>query len=371
VRSRLKFTFSNLPGLAWHEPVGRIVDLAQLCEEVGFDRYGVSDWRFMSDCMVTMTACLQATRTLGVQSQVTDPYVRHPSLTAAAHATMDDLAPGRVILGLGGGREQPGFWGQTHPHPVDAVREAVQICRGMFRGDEVSFEGKVLRVFGARLNFRANPNIPILIAARGRNMLRLAGEIADVVHFASWFINRTHYCDNLAEVQRGAERAGRTLADFEIDVSIPVCIAADRARARRPARRLAAQAILWMAGAEKYSYGRRDWRTPSEFTVPAEVVEALRTRWDMWSQPELPDELAALITDDILDQFVVSGEPQECAERMAAIVRERPEATGIRIQAHPPRGGSSYDGYAETVRGMGEAIQFVHTQAVAMSGGAE
>jgi alkanesulfonate monooxygenase SsuD/methylene tetrahydromethanopterin reductase-like flavin-dependent oxidoreductase (luciferase family) len=81
----------------------------------------------------------------------------------------------------------------------------------------------------------------------------------------------------------------------------------------------------------------------------------------MWSQPELPDELAALITDDVLDQFVVAGEPDECAERMAAIVKERPEATGIRIQAHPPRGGSSYDGYAETVRGMGQVIRLVNS----------
>ena len=83
-------------------------------------------------------------------------------------------------------------------------------------------------------------------------MLRLAGEIADVAHFASWFINRAHYQDNIAELRRGAERGGRTLADLEIDVSIPVCIATDRARARRPARRLAAQAILWMEGAEAY-----------------------------------------------------------------------------------------------------------------------
>ena len=97
----MKFTFSNLPGLAWHEPVGRIVDLARLCEEVGFERFGVSDWRFMSECLVTMTACLQATDRLGVQAQVTDPYVRHPSLTACAIATMDDLGPGRVILGSG------------------------------------------------------------------------------------------------------------------------------------------------------------------------------------------------------------------------------------------------------------------------------
>jgi 5,10-methylenetetrahydromethanopterin reductase len=356
----MNFTFSNLPGLAWHEPVGRIVDLARLCEDVGFDRFGVSDWRFMSDCMVTMTACLQATRTLGVQAQVTDPYVRHPSLTACAIATMDDLGPGRVILGLGGGREQPAYWGEERPHPLAAVREAVAICRGMWRGEEVSFEGRVLRVQGARMNFRTRPDIPILIAGRGKGMLRLAGEIADVVHMASWFINLTDFHANLAAVREGAERGGRSLADLEIDVSIPVCISANRERARRAARRLAGQAILWMAGAEEYSRERADWRAPTEFQVDPTVIEALRTRWDMWREPDLPDELAAMIADEVLDQFTVAGAPDECAERLAAIVAERPEATGIRIQAHPPYGSQSFEGYAETVRGMQAAIERVN-----------
>ena len=356
----MKFTFSNLPGLAWHEPVGRIVDLARLCENVGFDRFGVSDWRFMSECLVTMTACLQATDRLGVQAQVTDPYVRHPSLTACAIATMDDLAPGRVILGLGGGGEQPTFWGETRPHPMAAVRDAIAICRGMWRGEEVTYAGTVLSVQGARMNFATRPDIPILIAGRGRGMLSLAGEIADVVHMASWFINVTDYRANLDAVRAGAQRAGRTLSDLEIDVSIPVCISHDRERARRAARRLAGQAILWMAGVDRYSQLRTDWRPPTEFNVDRDVIEALRTRWDMWSQPDLPSELAALITDDVLDQFTVAGEPAECAERLARIAAERPEATGIRIQAHPAFGMPSYEGYAETVRGMGEAIARVN-----------
>jgi 5,10-methylenetetrahydromethanopterin reductase len=354
----MKFTFSNLPGLAWHEPVGRIVDLARLCEEVGFDRFGVSDWRFMSDCLVTMTACAQATQRLGIQAQVTDPYVRHPSLTACAIATLDDLAPGRIILGFGGGLEQPDVCGVERKHPLAAVREAVAVCRGMWRGQEVTFEGKVIRVFGARLNFRGRPEIPILIAARGHGMLRLAGEIADVAHMASWFINLTDFQANLASIRAGAARAGRSLSDLEIDVSVAVCISRDRERARRAARRLAGQAILWMAGADEYSRDRADWRPPVEFTVEPHVIEALRTRWNMWAEPQLPDELAALISDELLDQFAVAGEPEECAERLARIVAERPEATGIRIQAHPPVGSaSSYERYAETVRGLALAIE--------------
>jgi len=210
------------------------------------------------------------------------------------------------------------------------------------------------------LNFATRPDIPVLIAGRGQGMLRLAGEIADVAHMASWFINVTHYQANLDAIRQSAERAGRTLADLEIDVSIPVCISHDRERARRAARRLAGQAILWMAGVDRYSQHRPDWRPPTEFNVNREVIEALRTGWDMWSQPDLPAQLATMIADDVLDQFTVAGEPVECAERLERIAAERPEATGIRIQAHPPYGMASYEGYAETVRGMREAIERVN-----------
>jgi hypothetical protein len=147
-----------------------------------------------------------------------------------------------------------------------------------------------------------------------------------------------------------------------------VCISRDRERARRAARRLAGQAILWMAGVDRYSQHRADWQPPTEFQVEREVIEALRTGWDMWSQPDLPEEVAAMITDDVLDQFTVAGEPAECAERLERIAAERPEATGIRIQAHPPYGMPSFAGYAETVRGMQPAIERVNrSQPVAAS----
>src|SRR5438132_1403340 len=120
----MKFTFGNLPSIGWQEPTGRLVELAQRAQAAGFDRFGVSDWRFYHDCFVVMTACLQATSRLEVESLVTDPFVRHPSLTALAHATMDDLSHGRAILGIGAGVEQPTFWGYDRARPREAAREA-------------------------------------------------------------------------------------------------------------------------------------------------------------------------------------------------------------------------------------------------------
>ncbi len=358
----MKLTLGNLPALGWDESAARIVDLARLCEEIGFDRFGVADYRYYSDCFVVMTACLQATTRLEVLSLVTDPYVRHPSLTAAAIATMNDLAPGRAVLGIGGGREQPAFWGEDRPHPVHAVREAVEVCRRMWRGEEVTYEGRVIRTYGAKMDFAVHDVPRVLIAARGRQMLRLAGEIADIAHLAAWFIDLTHFRENIAQVRRGAERAGRLLADVETEVSIPACISRDRARARAVAKRLAARGILWMAGAERYSRGRRDWRPPAELDVSRTLVERLATEWDTWAQPDLPPEIADLIGDDLVDQFALAGEPAECAERLVRLLSERPEATAVRIQAYPSMTTDRYAGYRETVMGLGECVAAVRSE---------
>lgn len=356
----MKFTFGNLPSIGWVDPVEKLVDLARLCEEVGFDRFGVSDWRFYHDCFVVMTACLQATTRLEVESLVTDPYVRHPSLTAAAHATMDDLSRGRAILGIGAGVEQPTFWGYERPHPVDAVRESVEICRRMFAGETVTMSGRVISVEGAKLAFAPfRRDLPILIAARGRKMLELAGELADIVHLASFFVNAGHHRDNLEHVRRGAKAAGRRMGSFEIDISMPCSISADRDAARRAAKRPAAQGILWTAAAERYSRERRDWIRPPQFNVPEHVVQQLAT-WDFWTEAEFPDRLADLISDEVLDQFALAGTPEECAEHLKALQRDLPEVSGVRIYAVPPAGKTLFDGYVDMVRGFGRVAALVN-----------
>jgi 5,10-methylenetetrahydromethanopterin reductase len=360
----MKFTFGNLPSIGWQEPTGRLVELAQRAEAAGFDRFGVSDWRFYQDCFVVMTACLQATTRLQLESLVTDPYVRHPSLTAAALATMDELAPGRVIMGIGGGIEQPAFWGETRPHPVQAVRETVQICRQLWRGEKVDFDGRVMRLHDASLHFVApRPDLPVLIAARGKRMLSLAGELADIVHLASFFVNVGHHRENLAAVRHGAQIANRPIGSFEVDISMPCSISDDRDAARDAARRPAAQGILWTAAAERYSRDRADWVRPAQFRVPEEVVQALSTRWDFWTQPQLPPELGKLITDDILDDFALAGTAEECAARLRQIQQELPEITGLRIYAVPPAGQSLYQGYVDMIDQFESVIRLVNSPA--------
>jgi len=357
----MRFTFSNLPAIGWSLPAERIVDLARLCEEVGFDRFAIADIPLHYDCVPIMTACLLRTGRLEVESLVTNPYTRLPTALASAWATMADLSGGRAILGIGGGVESASQvwvapWGYERPHPATAVREAVDVCRRLWRGEEVRYEGTVLQVSPATLKFSCPAPIPVLVAARGKAMLRLAGEIADIAHLASLFLNADHQRENLTQIQEGARRAGRAAGSFEVDLSVTLAISRDVDSARRAARRTAAQTILWMAGAERYSAQRADWQRPRQLAVPEEVIHALATRWDMWNEPALPDHLAAMISDDLLDQFAVAGGPRECAERLRALSASLPEITGLRIKLPPPIGPDAYTRYEEAILLMGELI---------------
>lgn len=353
------FTFSNLPAIGWKLPARDIVALARRCEDAGFDRFGVADLQFHYDVVAVMTAVFAGTRRLVVESLVTNPFTRDPSLLACAWAAMADLSEGRAIFGLGAGVERPkkvwvAPWGHERPHAVDAVRECVEVVRRMWRGERVTFDGKVVHVHDAALDCPLPPPIRVLIAARGPRMLELAGELADIVHLASLFLAPEHRAEDLARVFEGACRAGRAPGSFEIDVSVTVSASRDLDRARRAARRNAAQTILWTAGSDPY--GRRGKPRPAGFDVAPRIVEAIAAEWDMWKDPELPEHLGALITDDLLDRFTVWGEPEDCARRLHEMRVAVPAATGFRVKFPIPIRSETLRDYAEEVEALADVV---------------
>jgi 5,10-methylenetetrahydromethanopterin reductase len=357
----LKFTFSNLPATGWALPAGRIADLARIAEQVGFDRFAIADLPYHYDCMTVMTACLLATERLEVESLVTNPYTRDVGLVAAAWATMSSLSDGRAILGIGGGVESAtrvyvSPWSHDRPHPARAVREAVQVYRAMWRGEKVTLDGEIVHVHGATLDCPPPPPIKILVAARGPAMLKLAGEIADIAHLASLFLDAEHQRDNIRGVLAAARGAGRGTSALEIDLSVTVSVSTDRAAARREAKRNAAQTILWMAGTDSHNARRTDWQRPVGFDVDETLIRAITTGWDMWHVPELPAELEAMIDDATLDRFTVAGTPEECADRLRRMARALPEVTGFRVKLPRPVRAASYADYEQAIRGMGQVI---------------
>jgi len=362
----LNFTFGNLPNIGWRDPTARLADLARACEQAGFDRFGVTDAKFFQDYFVVMTACLQATDSLDVETLVTEPYVRNVAVAATAIATMDDLSGGRAILGIGGGVESSSRvwtspWGFERPHPVEAVREAIDVSRRLWSGEEVTLRGHVVRIEQAKIAFATRPDTRILVAARSPRMLALAGQVADIVHVASFYLSTPWQLRILEDIRRGAERAGRAVESFEVDISVACSISDDREAARTAAKRPAAKGILWTAGADPYAL--KTWIRPKDFTVPDELVHAL-SRWDFRAVQELPKDAERLLTDEILDDFAVAGTADECAQRIIELKRRLPHVTGIRIDAVPPLSGGKldYDGYVAMMPDYSRMIGLVQAE---------
>ena len=116
---------------------------------------------------------------------MTDPYIRHPALTAVAIATLDEASDGRAILGIGAGGSGFRQLGLARTKPAVAVRELIEVIRRLWRGEEFEFEGRIINWKRGELEFKCRPDIPVVIAARGPLLLELAGEVADSAIVAS------------------------------------------------------------------------------------------------------------------------------------------------------------------------------------------
>ncbi len=190
-------------------------------------------------------------------------------------------------------------------------------------------------------------------------MMALAGELADIVHLASFYVSVPWHRRNIDHIRRGAGRAGRRPGSYEIDISMPCSISDDARAAREAAKRPAAIGILWTTAADEYALA--GWQRPEDLRVPDDLVRSL-SGWDFRQQPTLPGELAGAISDDVLDQFALAGTPEECADRLRDLQRALPEVTGVRIYAVPPlpHGNPQYDGYVDMMEGLGRMIDLVN-----------
>ena len=161
-------------------PVGEIVELAVLAEQMGYERCWLFDEGVMTrDVFVTLAAIAERTSTIKIGPGITNPYVRHPGATAAAIASIDELSDGRAFIGVGaGGGLALGPLAVERTRPLQVVADAVTAMRGLFAGDTVTMTSETFALNNARLEY-ARPDIEIIMAGRGPRMTSLGGRISD------------------------------------------------------------------------------------------------------------------------------------------------------------------------------------------------
>jgi 5,10-methylenetetrahydromethanopterin reductase len=211
--------------LGEHAP-DKLLRLARYAEDGDFEHIWFADEKFFRDPYASLTFLSQHTRRIKLGTCVTDPYTRHPAITAMAMATTDEYAEGRCVLGIGAGFSGLQAMGLHRERPVTSLREAIELIRKLWAGGVVTFEGQTVYFRDGKLDFAARPDIPIAIASAGRQILRLAGEVADQVVLGD-LASVDVIAKALAEVEAGARVAGRSVSDTHLVTRVNLIITDD------------------------------------------------------------------------------------------------------------------------------------------------
>lgn len=220
----MRFGFGTVPA----GPPAETVALFQFAEDHGFDVGWMPDQTFYRDPFITLAACAQGTNQITLGLGVTNPYTRHPAMIARAAATLAELSGGRFILGLGSGnrKELIDLLGLEPDRAGLRCREATVTIKQLLTGDRITYESPTLTIRDVVLEMPTPPRTPVYLAARGPQILRAAGEVADGVIIGA-LVSPSGLDFALGHVQEGLHRAGRSLADLEL-VSWVTTIVTDR-----------------------------------------------------------------------------------------------------------------------------------------------
>ncbi len=278
-------------------PIPQTVELVKAAEEAGFDQVSLVDaapYLRYQDIMVSMTMALQATKKIKLASGVCIPYTRHPALLAAAFNSMDQLFPGRLILGLGPGGFLPlnALGIPLLDRPITAIRESFAILRSLFKGESLTYSGKLFKVNNVVLQPSPQKTIPLWLAARGPQMTRLVGELAD----GSFCSAPTSYIPHLMElIHEGAKKADRDLSMIRVGNSLPSALEEDLDTAND----LVKHSLTYMVPATPEYVHKRIGTNLDEVKKLQEV-----------SYRSL-DEAKAFVTPFMLDNFTIRGSTED------------------------------------------------------------
>ena len=191
--------------------VTQVAEAVRFAESNDFDVAWIADsqllWR---DVYGAMAIAATKTDEIHLATAVTNFQTRHPSVVASAINTIEEIAPGRSLLGVGSGDSSVKPL-SIRPSTLSYMRESIDMTRRLLAGERYEF--------GDRTSRLRDPQgaIPIHLAASGPRTLELGGEIADgIVTLAG--ISPEPLIEVRKAIQRGCERAGRTPTDIELTV---------------------------------------------------------------------------------------------------------------------------------------------------------
>ncbi len=289
------------------------LEYVQYAESKGFEAVWQAESRLVRDAIVPMAAYAAVTNKLKVGSGVINNWTRNIGLLASTFLTLDDLAPGRIICGIGA------WWdplaanvGIDRKKPLKAMQETVTVLRRLLNMERVSFDGEFIQVNGIELDVvhgRKEPrDVPIYIGATGDKMMELTGEIADGA-VLNYCVPPEYNLKALELLESGAKKAGKSLADIDRPQLIVCSVDKDHAKAIDYTRELLTQYLAQQPHIAKAS-GVSD-------EVVAEIQSILG-----WPATHAQIQSAKhLVPEDLILRISASGTPDEARAKVAEYIK--------------------------------------------------
>ena len=299
-------------------PTGVDMDLIQAAESMGFDSVWVAE-AYGSDAVSPAAWILARTSRIKVGTAIMQMTARTPTVAAMSAMTLNMMSDGRFIAGIGASGPQvvEGWHSAAYGRPLERTREYISIMRQVFareapvthegshynlpyRGEDGTGLGKPLKSM-----LPPNPGIPIYTASITPNGLATSAEVADGV-FPIWMDPEKF--DVIGEhLQRGFDKSGRTLADYDVAPFVGVSVGDDIAEARKA-----------LKGSMSFYIGGMGARDKNFYTNYARAMgydgEALEIQ-DLFLSGKR-EEAAAMVPDDLVDGCNLVGPPEHVREQL-------------------------------------------------------
>jgi 5,10-methylenetetrahydromethanopterin reductase len=295
-------------------PIAEGMEYTKYSEQKGFEAVWQADSRLVRDAIVPMSAFAAVTDKIKIGSGVVDCWTRNPARLAATFSTLDDLAPGRVILGIGA------WWdplaekvGISRAKPLRAMREIITAVRALLANETVTMNGEFVHLDGVELDYvyqeRRPKDVPIYLGATGMQMMELAGEIADGV-VLNYLVSPDYNKKALEHLAIGADKAGRSWEKIDRPQLVVCSVHEDRKTALDMARMMVTQYLGQQPHIMKAS------------GVPQSLLDKVGEVLTWPATHEQVEAASKLVPDEIVQMLTASGTPDEARAKVREYIAD-------------------------------------------------
>lgn len=284
------------------------LEIVKYAEEKGFDSVWQAESRLVRDAIVPMAAYAAVTEKIKVGSAVINNWTRNIGLLASTFLTLDDLAPDRIICGIGA------WWdplaknvGIDRTKPLKAMEETITIMRRLLNMENVTYDGEFVHVNGIELDVvhgRREPrHVPIYIGATGGKMIEMTGRIADGI-VMNYCVPVEYNDYALEQLDKGLKESGRKMEDFDRPQLVVCSVDEDHDKAIDTTRELLTQYLAQQPHIAHAS------------GVSMDVVESIQSILGWPATHEQIQAAKHLVPEDLIHRITASGTPDEARAKV-------------------------------------------------------